>query len=98
MAMSKFNMTTLPKSAAVVKTAMAPKPRSYSTSTSKSPSMVVKDLPAVRRRCREERGDWETRSFYTIIGYHCLPFLRDLHSSLVAIAFIFGQNDSVAHG
>jgi hypothetical protein len=47
-AISRFSITTLPKSAAVVKTDMAPNPRSYNTSTSKSPSMVVKDLSEVR--------------------------------------------------
>jgi hypothetical protein len=39
-----------------------------------------------------------TLSFYTVIGCHWLPFLRDLHSSLAAIAAISCRNDSVALG
>jgi hypothetical protein len=34
-------------------------------------------------------------SFCTVIGYHWLPFLRDLHSNLAVIAVMFCGNDGV---
>ena len=37
-------------------------------------------------------------SFFTVIGCHRLPFLRDLQCNLAVAAAIFCQNDSVAPG
>jgi hypothetical protein len=37
-------------------------------------------------------------SFYTVVGGHWLPFLRDLHGNLVVVAVMFCPNDSVAPG
>jgi hypothetical protein len=41
---------------------------------------------------------WAALPFHAVVGYHWLWFRRDLYSSLAAIAAIFCQNDSAAHG
>jgi hypothetical protein len=39
-----------------------------------------------------------TRSFYTVVDCHWLPFFRSLRTNLAALAVIFCLNDSVARG
>ena len=52
----------------------------------------------MRRRRARRAGPRAALPFHTVVGWRCLSFLGDLHSSLAGIAVIFCQNDSVAPG